>query len=286
MNREIATRAVAWITVFVTATGVSACQQPPELPPADSMTFFEFKRGEANVVVEGDEASMKQMALSMDGVVASGSTANVDTAALSVGLVSLGVHLALAAPRLLFAAVLSAGAEHDRGSDTWTWEKSMPLAGWKGRMTGKLRDKLELEMFVTGLRDQQAKDYQDFKWYTGSHDLDNGRWQIFAKDVSGPVLNIDWEHSNVINKKVSFTNVTTGTPESGDTLAYALAGNVASMTIRDATGADGKPASFSVFWDVVEGEGRILRGGSAECWDTLAKGQIDIPCPTGAWPTP
>jgi len=100
------------------------------------------------------------------------------------------------------------------------------------------------------------------------------------------VLNIDWERSDETNKKVSFTNVTTGTLESGDTLLYVLAGNIASMTIRDATGSDGKPASFSVSWDVVEGEGRIERGGLAQCWDMLAKGQIDIPCPTGVWPSP
>jgi hypothetical protein len=100
------------------------------------------------------------------------------------------------------------------------------------------------------------------------------------------VLNIDWARKSASNKSVSFTNVTQGQPGSGDKLGYALAGNVASMTIHDARNDQGLAVDFTVSWDTVEGEGKIVRGAESLCWDTLAKGQVDIACPAGAWPTP
>jgi hypothetical protein len=273
------------LAALVSVSAAVGCQRPPELPPADSMSFLEFKKGSAKVEpATGGEAASSSSALTAEAPqVSAGPTHNVEAAALSVGLVSLGVNAALFWPRAFFWGTLSAQAERDGAA--WVWHKTFPLAGWSATLRAEHKERLDLEMRVTGLRGEQTA-FKDFLWYTGSHDLDDGRWVVFSKEVAGPVLNIDWARRSATDKSVSFTNVTQGTPGSGDKLAYALAGNVASMTIHDERNDQGVPAEFTVSWDVVEGEGKMVRGGESLCWDTLANGQVDIACPAGAWPTP
>jgi hypothetical protein len=279
----------ATILALVSISLTVGCQRPPELPPADSMSFLEFKKGTAKVEpAAGSDTGSSASALTQESaqvgfVDMGGSTRNVETAALAVGLVSLGVHAALFWPRAFFWGALSAQAERD--GDAWVWSKTFPLAGWQATLRAEHKERLDLEMRVTGLRGEQTA-FQNFLWYTGSHDLDDGQWVVFAKEVTGPVLNIDWARRSATDKTISFTNVTQGQPGSGDKLGYALLGNIASMTVHDARNDQGVPADFSVSWDTVEGEGKIVRGAESLCWDTLAKGQVDIPCPASAWPTP
>ena len=287
-HTRLANRAIGGAAVALTSLALTVgCQRPPELPPADSMSFLEFKKGAAKVEppTGSDSAGMQGGALVAEvaAQAGGGSTRNVEAAALSVGLVSLGVNAALFWPRALFWGTVSAKAEKD--GDGWIWRKTFPLAGWSATLRAKHMQRLDLDMRVTGLRGDQIA-YQDFQWYTGSHDVDDGRWVVFAKEVAGPVLQIDWARRSDIDKEVSFTNVTQGQPGSGDKLGYALNGVLASMTIHDARNDQGVPADFSVAWDTVEGEGKLVRGSESLCWDTLARGQVDIPCPAGNWPTP
>jgi hypothetical protein len=101
------------------------------------------------------------------------------------------------------------------------------------------------------------------------------------------VVNIHWSRRSATDKDVTFTNVTSGRPESGDVLAYTLRGHLATMTIDDARDASGQPAHFDVVWSTTTGEGKMtLKTGVAYCWDTLANGQVDIACPAGTWPVP
>src|SRR5688572_28180154 len=120
---------VAWLPVFLVFS--VACQRPPELPPPDSMSFLEFKRGMASVepATGGDMRGMAK-GLAVDEAVQAqtASTRNVELAALSLGLVSLGVNAALFWPRAFFWGTLSAKGQ--KSGEGWEWEKTFPLAGW------------------------------------------------------------------------------------------------------------------------------------------------------------
>lgn len=255
---------------------LSACgAEPPELPPADSMSFPDFKAGEvASALTEG-------------------TTQNVQFAAASVGLVTLAVNVALAVPRIVFAGTVTERPE--REGDEWVWRHTFPLIGGSAELRGKMTDVLYLEMHVTGQRADLAH-IQDFVWYTGAHAADSGTWEIYDPGTasepgpSAPVVRIDWQRADETSKELKFANVRPDSPKNGDTLTYALQGSLASMAIHDELGGnqdDAGPQDFSVTWSVTNGAGKMIGNDAATyCWDTLANGQVDIDCPQGEWPAP
>lgn len=257
------------LVVMGATTALAGCAAPPELPPQESMQFTAFKKGGAGALTAEAQGAA--------------ATTNVDVAAAAVGLVTLGVDLALLTPRLVFAGTVTEKATHD-GND-WKWHHVMPLAGWQSDLTGRVTDKLELEMRITGLRGDQLA-IKDFLWYTGAHQHDAGNWTIYDPAKTGPVVSIDWARTSATDRSVTFTNVTTAAPESGDVLKYAQTGELASMTIHDAKDDKGNPADFSVVWHLVNGSGKMTRNATGYCWDTLAAGQVDMPCPAGDYPAP
>jgi hypothetical protein len=284
-------RAIPVVAIAAFSLAAAAGCGRPELPPEDSMAFLTFEKGKASVAPQsgGLAGELAAQALTLDTEVltqpqlaAGGSTRNVELAAASVGVVSVAVNLALFWPRAFFAGMFADRAE--RSGDGWEWKRTYPLAGWSARLFGKVKSSLELEMRVTGLRGEQVK-YQEFLWYTGSHESDSGQWVIYELGVGGPVVTIDWQRASATDKRVVFKNVKPGARENGDTLAYALKGRVASMAIHDAADATGAPADFTVEWNTATGEGKMARNATSVCWDTLAQGQVDIPCPA-AWPMP
>jgi len=153
-------------------------------------------------------------------------------------------------------------------------------------MRGTEGEALALEMHVTGTR-AGTNQLQDFVWYTGLHRAKEGTWELYHPDKSGPVLQIDWSRQSATDKDLVFANVEAGVPAQGDTLAYSLESPIASMAIHDAQNDQGVPADFSVTWSFDSGAGKMHRvSGEDACWDTLANGQVDLPCPNGDWPLP
>lgn len=265
-------------TLGALALATVGCAKPPELPPGDSMEFGNFTKGKAGALSNESEGAGAPAGEGGAG------TANVDRAAAAVGLVTLGVNLALLTPRLVFWGVLTADPEHD--GKVWTWDKTFALEGWKAQLRGEVKQKLELEMRVTALRGEQVGKIDNFLWYTGSHAAQSGQWVIYAPEKTGPVIDIDWARAGATDKDLTFTNVTTGEDASGDILKYALKGRLASMTIHDAKNDKGAPADFSVVWHVDNGSGKMTAAGMGYCWDTIQQGQIDITCPSGDYPAP
>jgi hypothetical protein len=268
------------VALLLVTTALSACPRPeddgdaPALPPADTMTFFELKEG-----ARSTESSGQALTLA-----APGDTSNVKLAVAAVGLVTAGVNLALLWPRTFIAGVIS--TRPTQVGDAWVWKRTFPLLGWDASLTGSVASgRLATEMRVTGL-EPDNNSYQNFLWYTGDHGAKEGKWTVFAQGQPGAVLTIDWARQAADDKQLTFTNVTTGQDGSGDRLGYGIKGKIASMAIHDAKDAGGMVADSSVVWSIEDGSGKITAPTATLCWDTLASGQGNIPCPAGDWPRP
>lgn len=250
----------------------------PALPPADTMTFFELREG-----ARSEEVGMQALTAAEPAAPVAGDHSNVKVAVAAVGLVTLGVHAVLFWPRQFILGVVSTKPTHD--GDAWIWRRQFPVLGWDATLRATLPGRLLTEMRVTGLKPENVA-YQNFLWYTGDHGAKDGKWTVYAVDQSGPVLTIDWKREAANDKQLTFTNVTAATPAAGDRLSYAIKGKVASMNIHDAKDANGLAADASVVWNVESGAGKLTANGMGYCWETLANGQGNLPCPAGDWPAP
>jgi hypothetical protein len=281
--RDLRPRPARAVSLVLSAACLISCRpkddDPPELPPPDSMTFYELKEGARSEESQGQALTAGTPLADIPG----GDRSNVKTAVAALGLVTLGVHAALALPRAFIFGVVSTKPTQE--GDTWIWQRRFPLIGWDATLRATAPGRLMTEMRVTGLNPDN-KQHQNFLWYTGDHGIKDGKWTVYALEQTGPVLTIDWKRQAADDKEVTFTNVTTGQPASGDRLGYTLAGKVASMTIHDERDANGQPAEFSVVWHIVNGSGKMTAKSETYCWDTLEKGQLNMPCPAGAWPMP
>jgi hypothetical protein len=267
------------IALLLATTALAACPRKeddddaPALPAADTMTFFELQEGAKSTETSGQALTLA----------APGDTGNVKLAVAAVGLVTTGVNLALLWPRTFIAGVVSSRPTQD--GDAWVWNHTFPLLGWNATLRGSIATgRLATEMRVTGLKPDNSS-YQNFVWYTGDHGSKEGKWTVFAQGQTGAVLTIDWARQAADDKQLTFTNVTTGQDGSGDRLGYSIKGKVATMAIHDAKDANGQVADSSVVWSVENGSGKLTAPAATLCWDTLANGQVNIPCPAD-WPTP
>jgi hypothetical protein len=283
MNRLVSGPIMAVMMSQILA--VAGCgKTAPVLPPNDSMDFLEFKKGNADALTSADQTA---------------SNANVDLAVASVGFVVIAVNLYLALPRTVFWGLALDKPSQD--GDAWVWNHTFPLMGFEAEMRATEGNNLEIKTTCTGLK-AELQWIQDFVYFTGSHAADSGVWRLFdpgtqaAPGPSEPVVTIEWQRASATDKSVLFTNTTPGSAKNGDTLAFALDGTIATMSLHDAvsmTGPvgnqveDGPAKNFIVAWNVGNGSGKLTRVTTdVLCWDTLAAGQVDIACPTGEWPLP
>ncbi|MBN1961895.1 MAG: hypothetical protein JW841_13195 [Deltaproteobacteria bacterium] len=247
--------------------------QGPALPPADSMELQAFTAGDQSTAL----------------TIPTGTKVNAGAAALSVGLVTLAINIVLIIPKAIFAGVLTEKPKYN--GEEWIWKHTYPLLAYDAELHGSVKDKLELSMHMTGLKDQN--DYiQDYVWYTGSHGLTSGTWQFYDPGTESepgptvPVLTIDWSRVSATEKKLIFTNTRPDVPEKGDTITYELDGNIASMEIVDKIDNQDATTTFTVVWSVADGSGKIEKNDETLCWDTLENDQVDIICPDDDWPVP
>jgi hypothetical protein len=268
------------VAILLLTTALSACprreddEDAPALPAADTMTFFELKEGAKSAETSGQALTLA----------APGDTSNVKLAIAALGVVTTGVNLALLWPRTFIAGVIS--TQPTRDGDAWVWKRTFPLLGWDANLRGSVASgRLATEMRVTGLKPDNSS-FQSFLWYTGDHGTKDGKWTVFAQGQTGAVLSIDWARQAADDKQLTFTNVTTGQDGSGDRLGYSIKGKIATMAIHDARDANGQPADSSVVWSIENGSGKLTAPAATLCWDTLANGQVNLPCPAGDWPMP
>ena len=253
MKRLLTTSLVGALSLSLVACG---SEDPPELPPEDTMILPSFDNTTAMAQTQG-------------------STANVSTAAFAVGVVTIAVQAITIVPRAFLAGVLTAEGEAD--GDEWVWSKDFPLLGLNGTLRASGEEgALNLSMVVNGLR--EGIELDQFEWFTGEHRLTEGNWTLYDPELNAAVLTIDWERDSATEKTLVFTNVTAGDDGEGDTVTYTQSGTTATMTVVDQVDADMGTSTVTVEWDLEDGSGSFTENANTVCWDNFDNGQVDIPC--------
>ncbi len=254
-----ATLLVACLAIALSAPGCQASKQGPALPPAGSM----------DVDMSAFKATGKADA--------AGNHAHHNNAALRVGLLNTSVLLALAVPRLVFAAALSQDPTFADGRWTWTFDAKYLGKPINATLTGTFPNqsetgtKLELEMRVTCKHCKVPTD--DFVWYTGSFEADGskGHWQFFNPEIKQDdktFVKIGYTVTDPTHKTLTFSNLRTdGHADAGDVIAYKRAGDLLGVTVHDASKKLDYAAEVSLAtragWLQVPG----YNGGAKACWD-------------------
>jgi hypothetical protein len=257
-----------------TKPGDSTDDEPPPLPPSESMFFdlgfFQGERaeraGSATVVrPNGEEATQFHWL----------------NAVLRVAFLNLAVAEAFYPPMLAFqAAIHTDPIVEEDGTFLWTyiWTEE------EGHdVTIHLRARIEgvTVHWSLSVTDPDAEPPLDaFLWFDGETGLvaDEGFW-LFRGPRDGEavaIARIDWDVEAPQDRTLSFENVDAESDDFGDRLSYEVHGAGASVVFRDAS----EDAEWDVRWNEEAGTGSLkvpdYHGGERACWD---EHQLDIECP-------
>lgn len=258
---------IALSAIAALAATMIACQateEGPELPPQESM----------NMDISAFSAGAKT-----DKADETGSKKNFNQAALRVGWLNTSIVLALASPRLIFAAALSTEPTFADGKWTWSFSTggaaqrfSATLTGWfEGQAKEGTTLELEMRVGCTGANCKLKE--TNFLWYTGHFELGKrtGFWQFYNPDITTDdktFVHIDWQVTDASHKTLTFTNKRTdGHADAGDIIAYKREGDLLSVNVHDASDS----LDYSAEIDVHTGAGWLkvpkYNGGAKACWD-------------------
>lgn len=160
---------------------------------------------------------------------------NFGHAALKVGFWTAISSVALIVPVTAYQKALEQDPQHVEGTK-WVWEFQFGVGFniYTVQLFGEtLDDKVEWELHVS-LPDV----FDDFVWYTGTHDLDGteGQWILYkspSEDV--PFIQIDWTHNDANNTgTIKYTNIE---PEGTENGGYIFFGN-------------GQDGDYDAFYDI------------------------------------
>jgi len=240
---------------------LAACgakEEAPELPPLESMS----------VNLEGFTTPATALT----------SSANFGAAAFRVGLVNLGVALALAVPAAVFAVALTDKHPTLKGGK-WIWDfDAQTLLGRLGSELTAWMDgtTLNLEMRVTGGQ------LTNFLYYTGTFDktTGSGSWQFYnhlITQADKQSVKITFAVTDETHRTVTFlVTRTDGNVTAGDSLAYSRLGDAATVTLHDASENANATAGISVSTGAGYLEAPGYNGGMRACWDAQ---HADTSCP-------
>jgi len=232
---------------------------PPTLPPAKSMSV--------DVSVFTQKPSLFKEALDS-------TQTNFTNAAVRVAVINTVVLLALAAPTATFAAAASQNPtlESD-GKFHWVYQAQHGLYTYQADLAGWLdakNSRIKWEMRVTV--PSSMPPLNDYLWYDGWSNLTNteGQWHFYdATKPSGQseVIRLDWSYSNLLDRRATFTNVSSNPDFNGDVLAYEVAGTACSISFYDHS----EDITAVIGWDAVTTAGYIevplYHDGEAAYWD-------------------
>jgi hypothetical protein len=238
-------------------TGPVEAGDPPELPPASSMTIPSFN---------GQDGLAKQHKAESNFAVLFSSVA--------VGYWTLTVQLALVQPVVLFALAHSTQPEPLPDNSGWVW--TIGNLKYQARLVGKVeQDSVRWSMIVTG------GNLVDYKWFDGTATITgkSGYWTFYdTAAVNGEYpgfYRFEYEIGDPI-EQVKASVVKQDDPDYGCFLKWAADGDDRSFEAYDAK----KPETVLISWDAVTEAGSVenLTTGEKYCWDTKENGQVDIPC--------
>jgi hypothetical protein len=208
-----------WMSFFVgcskDSNPANSTAEPPELPPAQSMSF--------------DLSTFSTNSAGKQAVVLSKN--NFANAASRAILINTVVIAALAIPAATLAAALSQqpALEQD-GKFHWIYQTTTKGFNLEADLAGHIdiqAKRIIWEMFITC--NNAGLQLDNFKWYEGFVNLENseGEWTIYdftQPDSSVKVATINWIYNNREDAQTIFKNIYEGAEGYGDTLTYSVDG--------------------------------------------------------------
>ncbi len=241
---------------FTSSCGKEEAGDPPALPPAESMQM------DLDVFTQSGTRALPGM--------------NYGAAALRVGLLNLGLVLALAPPTVVFAAALQAKPQYKDGKWVWAFDTQSGVNQYGVELSGKTTgegsaNQLELALKVTCSTCVPA--LNDFVWYTGTFSMTSttGSWQFFDARITTAdksFVRLDYEVTDAAHRKLTFTNNRVdGKPDAGDVIEYLRDGDTARVSVQDKD-----VANYVAQISIASGAGYIevpgYNGGNRACWDS------------------
>lgn len=246
-------------------------QEPPSLPPAESLQFdlSFFQRQDLPAQAQGAQGTEEALA-----------KFNWLNAVVRVAYVNLAVVQNLTPPSLAFSAAVHTWPVLEE-ENTWLWTyvwvgpENVPFTI---HLRGHLQEThVEWSLRVTAPTAVPPLD--DFLWFSGEASIESnsGYWVLndFEDGASAPCARIGWDYPTLLNRTLAFENIEVGNPDIGDKLAYRVDGVMISVKFHDAsTGVDS-----DVTWNAQTGAGSLqvpdYNQGQRACWDER---QEDVLC--------
>lgn len=210
-------------TMFLTvAIFTTSCKKdkgdPPTLPPSSSfvMDFNDFKQSKSLLAVQDSttDTTLKY---------------NFHKAALQVGVWNGILSIGLAVPVAAFLESFNHQPELN-DDNWWVWSYSVPV-GFK-TYTASLQGKVDGQKVYWEMYLSQAGGFSDFKWFTGSSDLNgtSGQWILYeSPTVPTTLLQIDWNKNSAGTADIKYMNIAPATSthgnENGGYIMYGINNN-------------------------------------------------------------
>jgi predicted small lipoprotein YifL len=267
------------LIIVMTALLLWGCENkgnPPELPPAESMTidFSEFTSAKKSVTISGDFKSVNAV-----------ENTNWTIAATVAGVWNTILIANLAIPVAAFEKAIESKPSFV-DTKKWQWQYSVTVlaATYTARLTGEIMsDNIKWEMYIS--RDGVGG-FAEFKWFEGTTALDgkSGQWILtHSQATQVPMLQIDWEKTGTEVGNIKYTYIKTGEAFKDSYIEYGLttASLNAFYNIHFYETNKAKFVDVNIEWSTTAHNGRIkaadyFQNTSWHCWDGNGN---DINCP-------
>lgn len=292
MKRIIATLLVSTLP-FLTATGCGGAGKDDEkeddagsegAPPPPPV-------GTISLDLDVSDGTQKLGFAEVGGLAAASvATLGLNHAAASIVVlvVNVNISLSLVIPvGLLKAAAASTPKLTAPNTYTYSFEFTTQNRAWTGNFIAVVgeADARAYSMRVTSEPKDANGCCTDFEFFNGSAvaGQSTGAWQVFdptKPTAAAKLFGISYDFKSETDKTLTFL-VNSDKPAtekfgSGSRVAYKVAGNDVTMTVRDSA----ENADRVIAWSKASGAGSHLDPqGKKTCWDTKDKNRVDVACP-------
>ena len=249
-------------TLFLSSCKKEETGDPPDVPPEGAfvMDYSSFKENGNKV---GDATYL-----------------NWTRSVVHVGVWNVILTVGLAVPVAVYVEALKQTPQHHSGK-TWLWEYTVKvgLQTYTAQLYG-IKDDSEVkwEMYIS-----QEGGFQEFLWYTGTHNLDvtEGQWILRESPTKDhDFLQIDWKRNHTDSTTtITYTNIIPGGAENGGYIAFSNQESGDLDAFYDIYNK-GKDELTEIEWNTDELFGRIKAPHLYfdEVWHCWSSAQEDIVC--------
>jgi hypothetical protein len=250
--------------------GVEPESQAPPLPPEGSL-LMEFD----------DFDTTDQFVKNTTPLVAAATIQNWFYSAATAGAWQFVITFTMAVPVASFVAAFDAEPVYD-GDGWWVWSYDFTAqsADYSADLKGRIvADSVEWEMYIS-----KQGVYEDFLWYTGTHDLfaTGGQWNLKHNHSNPePFLQVDWSRDTVTSTgELKYTNIISGSVDFGGYIHYGSTSGADYDRFYTIYGPS-TPKTTEIEWNHSTKAGRVrdehhFGDSDWHCWDEDLQ---DMDCP-------